>query len=90
MSKLKLASIVASKTGAPKRAVARILDEFLEGFVGLLRKGKKVTLGGFGTFRVLRRKPRRGRNPRTGEPLTIPSALVVRFRAGAGLRRAVR
>ncbi len=90
MSKLKLASTVASETGAPKRVVARILDEFLEGLTDALRKRKKVTLGGFGTFRLLRRKTRRGRNPKTGEPLTIPSAMVVRFRAGAGLRRAVR
>lgn len=51
---------------------------------------EKVTLVGFGTFKVMERKARRGKNPRTGEEIQIRARKVARFRPGKSLREAVR
>ena len=66
------------------------LGAFLIGIRDGLRHGGSVTISGFGTFVVTRRASRRGRNPRTGKVITIPSARVPRFRPSRGLRAAVR
>jgi len=55
-----------------------------------LARKEKVTLVGFGTFQIVERKVRRGRNPRTGETVQIPAKKVPKFRPGKGLREAVR
>ena len=55
-----------------------------------LRQGRPVTISGFGTFVVMRRAPRRGRNPRDGSTITIPGARVPRFRASRALKLSVR
>ncbi|HEX9912532.1 MAG TPA: HU family DNA-binding protein, partial [candidate division Zixibacteria bacterium] len=55
-----------------------------------LKKGKKVSFVGFGTFSVAKRKARMGRNPQTGAPLKIAAARVPRFKAGKSLKDAVR
>ena len=54
-----------------------------------LARGEKVTLVGFGTFRVASRKARTGRNPQTGETVQIPAKKVPKFRSGKGLREKV-
>ena len=54
-----------------------------------LDKGDEVSLVGFGTFSVARRKASTGRNPRTGEPMTIPASTQPKFKAGKGLKDAV-
>ena len=81
---------VASETSESKRVVERIVAAFLTEVATSLGKGKKVTLGGFGTFRVRTRKARTGRHPRTGERIAIAARRVVGFKAGARLRKAVR
>jgi DNA-binding protein HU-beta len=55
-----------------------------------LRKGRRVTIGGFGTFVVARRAARNGRNPRTGKTIQIPAARVPRFKASRALKDALR
>ncbi len=90
MSRLRLTKAVAADTHQPIRRVEGTLDAFLRRLVETLAEDERVTLGGFGTFRLARRKTRTGRNPQTGEPLVIPAARVVRFKAGRGLRRAIR
>ncbi|MFQ5792435.1 MAG: HU family DNA-binding protein [Acidobacteriota bacterium] len=90
MSRASLVATIASETSQSKRSVERVLALFLGEVATILGKGKKVTLGGFGTFRVRRRKARTGRNPRTGERITIDARRVVGFKAGARLRRAIR
>jgi DNA-binding protein HU-beta len=55
-----------------------------------LKKGQKVTLVGFGTFSITKRKSRKGRNPRTGEVITIPAAKIPKFSAGKSLKDAVK
>lgn len=55
-----------------------------------LRKGDKVTLVGFGTFKVTKRAARQGRNPQTGKAINIPARKVVKFKAGAELSKKVK
>ncbi len=90
MSKTNIVRAVTSQTAQPGRRVASTIEAFIGRMTDQLRKGKKVTLSGFGTFRVHQRKARKGRNPRTGEPLIIPAARVVRFKAGTSLREEIR
>ena len=67
---------------AAEKAVAAVIDNISKG----LKKDKKVQLVGFGTFDVRKRKARRGRNPRTGEPITIKAGKSVGFKAGQVLK----
>ena len=76
---------VISKTDAGK-ALSAILDSIK----ATLKKGQKVTLVGFGTFSVSKRKARTGRNPRTGSPLKIAARKVPKFSAGKTLKDAIR
>ncbi len=57
---------------------------------GALKKGQKVTLVGFGTFSVAKRKARQGRNPRTGETITIKATRVPKFAAGKAFKSTVK
>jgi len=68
---------------------AQAVDATLSAISDALGKGEKVTLVGFGTFSVLKRKARRGRNPQTGKTLQIPAKKVPKFAAGKGLKEAV-
>ncbi len=72
---------VAAKTQKPKSEVTTVVDAALDEIKNCLEKGESVTLRGFGTFRVTERGERRGRNPRTGEEITIPAGKRVSFRA---------
>jgi len=62
----------------------------IETITDTLSKGEKVTLVGFATFQVMKRKTRTGRNPQTGEIIQIPSRKVSKFRPGKGLREAIK
>jgi DNA-binding protein HU-beta len=85
-----LVAILARSADDSKRAAERALTAFLNGIRDGLRRDGSVTISGFGTFVVTRRAPRRGRDPRTGKRITIPSARVPRFRPSRGLKAAVR
>jgi len=90
MTKGDLVARMAKDAKVTKRAAEAALDSAVKGIKESLKKGKKVTLVGFGTFAVGRRKARTGRNPRTGQPMKIPAARVARFRPGAELKKAVK
>ena len=90
MTKAELIDKVASGTGLSKADAARALDSTLNSVRLALKKGQKVTLVGFGTFSVVKRKSRKGRNPRTGQAITIPAAKIPKFSAGKALKDAVR
>jgi DNA-binding protein HU-beta len=85
-----LVAILARGAGGSKGAAERALRAFLAGIFEGLCDGGTVTISGFGTFVVARRATRRGRHPRTGKAITIPSARVPRFRPSRGLKAAVR
>lgn len=90
MTKAELIDKVASGAGLSKVDASKALDTTLNSVKGALKKGQKVTLVGFGTFSVVRRKSRKGRNPRTGDVITIPAAKIPKFTAGKALKDAVR
>ena len=90
MNKTELIDAIAKKvSGASKGALNDVINAFTETAQGALRRGESVALIGFGTFSTGKRAARVGRNPRTGEALKIPATKTVRFRAGAGLKKAV-
>ena len=66
------------------------LDAFTESVNKAMARGEKVRISGFGTFSVIRRKARTGRNPKTGDEIKIPVRHYARFRAGCDLREAAR
>jgi DNA-binding protein HU-beta len=90
MTKAELIDKIASGTGLSKADASRALDSTLNSVKMALKKGQKVTLVGFGTFSITKRKSRKGRNPRTGEVITIPAAKVPKFSAGKSLKDAVK
>lgn len=90
MTKAELIEKVASAADIKKAEAQRVLDELIEAVKGSLKKGQKVTLVGFGTFSVSKRKARKGKNPRTGEAIKIPAAKVPRFSPGKALKDALK
>jgi DNA-binding protein HU-beta len=90
MTKAELVTIMAKSSGGSKTAAERALNAFVCGVFESLRKGRRVTISGFGTFVVTRRAARNGRNPRTGKSIKIPPAKVPRFRCSRALKTAVR
>lgn len=86
MNKAQLVELVAAKTKTTKSQSEQILDATLKIIQNALKKGDDVKLVGFGTFSRNTRKPRQGRNPKTGETVKIPSAYVPRFKPGKDLK----
>ena len=89
MSKQELVEQIAEKAGLTKADATRALDATMESIKGALKKGKKVSLVGFGTFGTSKRAAREGRNPRTGETVKIAARTAVTFKAGSKLKDAV-
>lgn len=90
MTKAELIEKMADSAEISKAAATRALAAFMDGIKVSLKKGNKVSLVGFGTFSVSKRKARKGRNPKTGEVIKIAAAKVPRFSAGKGLKDAVK
>lgn len=89
MTKADLVAKMAKGSGITQRAAEVALESALKSIRDSLKKGKKVTLVGFGTFSVGRRAARNGRNPRTGRVIRIPASKVPRFKPGKDLKKAV-
>lgn len=79
MNKGQLIETVAKKAGLSKKDAANVLNATIEAIKKNAKEG--VTLVGFGTFKMVKRKARTGRNPQTGEKITIKAKHVVRFKA---------
>ena len=90
MTKADLVAKMAAASGLSKAAAGKALDGCLNGIRASLRRGEAVTLVGFGTFIVTRRRARKGRNPRTGQLVTIAASRVPRFRPSSALKNAIR
>lgn len=89
MNKRSIIEAVAEGAGITKAAATRALESFLKTVRSSLVKGEKVTLAGFGTFAVSRRKARRVRDPRRGTPMQIDARRVARFAPGLELKTAI-
>jgi len=89
MNKADLVSAIAEKSAMTKKDSEKALQAFVEVVTEELGKGGKVQLVGFGTFEVVDRKEREGRNPATKEAITIPASKAPKFKAGKALKDAV-
>lgn len=85
MNKTDLINAIAAETGLTKADAAKALNATTAAIANAVKAGDKVTLVGFGTFAPAERPARTGKNPRTGEALTIPAKKVVKFKAGSEL-----
>ena len=90
MTKAELVAKIASEVGIAKSMAEKVVDGFVAAVSGALSGGDKITLVGFGTFSVMARSQREGRNPRTGEKIKIAAAKVVKFKAGKTLSEKVK
>ena len=89
MNKGELVNLVAKEHGLSKKETDAILSATLEIIKSTVAAGDKVTLVGFGSFELRQRQERVGRNPKTGEKLTIPAAKVPAFSAGKNFKEKV-
>ena len=89
MTKADLVERIAKDVSLSKADAGRALDSTIEAIVKAMKKGDKVTLVGFGTFSVRKKKARTGRNPRTGQAIKIPAHKAPKFTAGKALKEAL-
>src|SRR4030043_196525 len=85
-----LVEMVANKVGQTKKEVEVIVDSVVDTITDALHEDRKVTIAGFGTFKVTHRASREGINPQTKQRITIPAVNTPKFTAGKRLKEAVR
>lgn len=90
MNKADLVARIAQEAEITRRQAEKALTALLNGVQEALSSGDSVTLVGFGTFSVMSRSARKGRNPQTGREIFIPASKTPKFRAGKSLRDATR
>ena len=89
MRKSDLVKAVAKDVDMPESQVSNVVNSTFDAIEGALSKGDEVTITGFGTFRISERAAREGRNPQSGEKMTIPARKSPSFKPGSQLKRAV-
>lgn len=89
MNKTELVEFIATQADLSKAKAAEAVDAFVEAVTTSLKKGKDVTLVGFGTFTISKRVARTGRNPQTGATIKIAASKAPKFRPGKSLKDAV-
>jgi DNA-binding protein HU-beta len=90
MTKAELVEKMAKDADISKAAAGKALDSMIDGVIKALKKMNKVSLVGFGTFSVSKRKARTGRNPQTGAAIKIPARKMPKFSAGKAFKDAVK
>lgn len=90
MTKAELIANVGKEAKISKAAAEKAINAFSSAVTKALKKGDKLTLTGFGTFSVAKRRARTGRNPQTGKEIKIPATRVAKFKAGNLLKKAVK
>lgn len=90
MNKTELIAAMAEKAGISKKDAEKSLIAFTNVIADTLVDGDKVTITGFGTFEVVERAEHQGRNPATGEAITIAASKSPKFKAGKALKEAVK
>jgi DNA-binding protein HU-beta len=89
MNKSELIEALVKETDMSKAAAGRALNALVDIITKTVAKKQDMQLIGFGTFKATKRAARKGKNPRTGEPLKIAAATVPKFSAGASFKAAV-
>ncbi|MCI5591918.1 MAG: HU family DNA-binding protein [Oscillospiraceae bacterium] len=90
MNKTEFINAVAEKEGIEKKCAEKAVNAVFATIAQELAKGEKIQLVGFGTFEIRERAEKQGRNPRTGETMTVPASKVPAFKAGKALKDAVK
>ena len=90
MTKSDFVDKVAAESGLSKKDAGTAVDAVISTIENALKSGEEINFTGFGKFHVAERGAREGRNPRTGETMTIAASKVPRFTAGSGLKKAVK
>lgn len=86
MNKSELVAMMAEKANLSKKDAEKALNAFVESVQETVKTGDKISLVGFGTFELRKRESREGKNPRTGEKLTIAACSVPAFKAGKAFK----
>lgn len=89
MNKIEMVNAISIKADCTKKDAAKYLDAVVETITETLAKGEKISLVGFGSFEVVDREARTGRNPKTGETIEIPASKSPKFKAGSKLKEIV-
>ena len=89
MTKSDIIAEIANKSNLTKADAEKALNSFVEITKDTLKKEGRLALAGFGSFIVSERKERQGRNPQTGETMTIKASKTVRFRAGKAFKESL-
>ena len=89
MNKAELVEAIANETGLSKSKSGEVVNTIVKTITESLAKGEKVSLTGFGTWSTNTRPERKGRNPKTGEEITIASKTVAKFKPGSELTKTV-
>jgi integration host factor subunit beta len=89
MTKAELVEDVADAAELTKKDAERLVEIVFESIIETLNQGEKIELRGFGSFRVRERGARRGRNPKTGDPVSIPAKRVPYFKPGKELKELI-
>jgi len=90
MNKADVTEEVANQTGLTKKTSRKAVDAVISAITDSLAREERVTLVGFGTFQVMERKARTGRNPQTGQSIQVPAKKVPKFKPGKGLKERVK
>lgn len=90
MNKTELIKAIATKASLTNKSAAAALDATIQSITDALKAGEVVQIMGFGTFEVRTRAARTGKNPRTGEPVEVAEKKVPGFKAGKGLKEALK
>ena len=89
MNRTELINVMSAKMGTTKKAAGEAIDAFVEAVVETVTAGEEVSISGFGKFSVAERAEREGRNPSTGEAITIAASKAPKFKAGKAFKDAV-
>ena len=89
MNKPELASAIATSADITKEKAGEVINALLDEVTDCMTRGESIALIGFGSFTVRDRAERQGKNPKTGEAITIPASKTVGFKAGKALKEAV-
>jgi integration host factor subunit beta len=86
MTKAELVEEVSRVSDLTKKHSEVIVDTVFESIIDALKRGEKIELRGFGSFRLRKREPRKGRNPKTGDKVDVPPKRVPYFKPGKELK----
>lgn len=89
MNKAELISSIVDSTGLTKKDATKAVESIFDSIMNSLKKGEEAVFVGFGTFKLVKRMAREGRNPRTGAVIKIPSMQVPKFKPGKLFKDAV-